>query len=36
MAETAEVTGLSTATVEREWSTARLWLVHHFSQRAPG
>jgi len=26
--ETAEVLGISPATVKREWSTARLWLMH--------
>ena len=26
--ETAEVLGVSPATVKREWSTARLWLMH--------
>ena len=26
--ETAEVMGISTATVKREWGTARLWLLH--------
>jgi RNA polymerase sigma-70 factor (ECF subfamily) len=26
--ETAEVLGVSPATVKREWSTARLWLLH--------
>jgi RNA polymerase sigma factor (sigma-70 family) len=25
--ETAEVLGISTATVKREWGTARLWLL---------
>jgi DNA-directed RNA polymerase specialized sigma24 family protein len=25
--ETAEVMGISPATVKREWSTARLWLM---------
>ena len=29
--ETAEALGLSTATVEREWSTARLWLGRHLA-----
>jgi DNA-directed RNA polymerase specialized sigma24 family protein len=27
--EASGVLGLSTATVEREWSTARLWLARH-------
>lgn len=35
IAEAAEVLGLSTATVEREWSTARLWLAHHLDRREP-
>src|SRR5262245_36239548 len=29
--ETAEVLGVSPATVKREWSTARLWLMHQMS-----
>ena len=33
--ETAEVLGLSTATVEREWSTARLWLGRHLAGAPP-
>lgn len=28
IAETAEALGVSTATVKREWGTARLWLTH--------
>lgn len=31
--ETAEVTGLSTATVEREWRTARAWLRAELSKK---
>jgi RNA polymerase sigma-70 factor (ECF subfamily) len=30
--EAAEVTGLSTATVEREWSTARVWILRHIHE----
>ncbi len=30
--ETAEVIGVSTATVEREWATARLWLLRRVRQ----
>ncbi|MGH9847175.1 MAG: ECF-type sigma factor, partial [Blastocatellia bacterium] len=30
--ETAEVTGLSTSTVEREWRTARAWLHAELSK----
>jgi DNA-directed RNA polymerase specialized sigma24 family protein len=26
--ETAEVLGISPATVKREWSTAKIWLLH--------
>jgi RNA polymerase sigma factor (sigma-70 family) len=26
--ETAEVLGISPATVKREWSTAKVWLLH--------
>jgi RNA polymerase sigma factor (TIGR02999 family) len=33
--ETAEVLGLSTATVEREWATARLWLGRHLTGAPP-
>jgi RNA polymerase sigma factor (TIGR02999 family) len=33
--EAAEVLGLSTATVEREWSTARLWLSRHLAGAPP-
>jgi RNA polymerase sigma-70 factor (ECF subfamily) len=32
IAETAGLLNLSTATVEREWSTARLWLAHHLDR----
>lgn len=31
--ETAEALELSTATVEREWSTARLWLARHLDRQ---
>ncbi len=31
--ETAEVLGISPATVKREWSTARLWLLEQMSGR---
>jgi RNA polymerase sigma factor (TIGR02999 family) len=31
--ETAEVLKLSPATVQREWTTARVWLHHHLSGR---
>ena len=30
--ETAEVLGISPATVKRYWSTARLWLHHEISK----
>lgn len=33
--ETAEVLGISTATVKREWSTARAWLFRELSRNAP-
>ena len=33
--DTSEVLGISPATVEREWSTARLWLHREISRRAP-
>ena len=33
--ETAEVLGISPATVKREWSTARLWLLQQMEGR-PG
>lgn len=33
--DTSEVLGISAATVEREWSTARLWLHREISRRAP-
>jgi RNA polymerase sigma factor (TIGR02999 family) len=33
MEEVAEVLGISVATVEREWSTARLWLLRHISEQ---
>jgi RNA polymerase sigma factor (TIGR02999 family) len=32
--ETAEVTGVSTATVKREWRTARLWLRRRLARGA--
>jgi len=32
IAEAAEALGVSTATVEREWSTARLWLAHRLDR----
>jgi RNA polymerase sigma factor (TIGR02999 family) len=32
--ETAEVLGISPATVKREWSTARLWLLQRMEGRA--
>ena len=32
--ETAEVMGISTATVKREWSTARAWLYRELSRNA--
>ena len=31
--EVAEITGLSTATVEREWRTAKAWLHHQISAK---
>jgi RNA polymerase sigma factor (TIGR02999 family) len=34
--ETAEVLQVSTATVEREWSTARLWLARRLDGREQG
>jgi RNA polymerase sigma-70 factor (ECF subfamily) len=33
--ETAEVLGISVATVKREWSTARLWLLHQMEGNPP-
>jgi RNA polymerase sigma factor (sigma-70 family) len=33
--ETAEVLGVSAATVKREWRTARLWLHHRMTRGAP-
>jgi RNA polymerase sigma factor (TIGR02999 family) len=33
IAETAEVIGLSPATVKREWSLAKAWLYHQLQQR---
>ena len=33
--ETAEVLGISPATVKREWSTARLWLLHKIEGTSP-
>jgi RNA polymerase sigma factor (TIGR02999 family) len=33
--EVAGLQGLSTATVEREWSTARLWLARHLAGAPP-
>jgi RNA polymerase sigma factor (TIGR02999 family) len=30
--EVAHVLGISEATVEREWTTARLWLLRHISE----
>lgn len=33
--ETAEALGISEATVEREWSTARLWLLRRISAGEP-
>jgi len=32
VAEVSEVTGLSTATVEREWATARVWLLRQIHE----
>ena len=32
--ETAEVLGISPATVKREWSTAKLWLLHEMEGRS--
>jgi len=32
--ETADVLGISSATVKRHWATARLWLHHEMSRRA--
>jgi RNA polymerase sigma factor (TIGR02999 family) len=34
--ETAEVTGVSTSTVKREWRTARLWLKRRLARGAAG
>ena len=31
--ETAEVLGLSPATIKREWSTARAWLYHELGKK---
>ena len=33
--ETAEVLEISPATVKREWSTARLWLMHQIGGAPP-
>jgi DNA-directed RNA polymerase specialized sigma24 family protein len=33
--ETAEVMGISPATVKREWGTARLWLMQQIEGPAP-
>ena len=33
--ETAEVMGISTATVSREWTTARAWLYREIADRPP-
>jgi RNA polymerase sigma factor (TIGR02999 family) len=32
--ETGQVLGISTATVKRHWSTARVWLHHEMSRSA--
>jgi RNA polymerase sigma factor (TIGR02999 family) len=32
--ETAEVVGLSTATIKREWSTAKAWLYHELNKNS--
>ncbi len=32
IAETAQVVGISPATVKREWETARLWLTHELTR----
>lgn len=32
--ETAEVLGISSATVKRDWATARVWLLHEMSKNA--
>jgi len=32
--ETAEVLGISSATVKRDWATARVWLLHEMSMNA--
>jgi RNA polymerase sigma factor (TIGR02999 family) len=34
--ETAEAAGVSTATVKREWRTARAWLRHELDSAAGG
>ena len=34
--ETAEVMGISPATVKREWGTARLWLLNKMEGSDPG
>ena len=36
IAEASEAAGVSEATVEREWSTARLWLARHLDREASG
>jgi hypothetical protein len=33
--ETAEVMGLSTATIKREWAVARAWLHRELAGEAP-
>ena len=32
--ETAEVLGISSATVKRDWATARVWLLHEMSKNS--
>jgi RNA polymerase sigma factor (TIGR02999 family) len=32
--ETAEVLGISSATVKRDWATARIWLLHEMSKNS--
>jgi RNA polymerase sigma factor (TIGR02999 family) len=36
IAEAADVVGVATPTIEREWRTAKLWLYHALSSEMPG
>ena len=35
VAETADVLGVGTATIERDWRTARAWLLRELSAEEP-